>query len=239
MYQAAIVEDEKDVRNYLKAQLANSFSSLGTEVDFDLFASGDEFLDSFEDHIHYDMIFLDIEMPGLDGLSVCRRIRRMQEDVPVIFISNREELVFQSFEVQPFRFIRKSHFTDFSDTLAKDITERLARQENRILRITKQHLGTMYSFPIDDILYIEAQLHHCRFVLKDAEYTLQYRFMDVEKLLKKEDFIRCHRSYLISCHHIFRIGKGSVIMDNREELPISRGRQDAALNAFTAYCMKG
>lgn len=239
MYQAAIVEDEKSVRDYLKEKLSESFSALDTAMDFDLFSSGEEFLDSFEDHIHYDMIFLDIEMPGTDGLSVCRRIRQLREDALVVFISNREELVFQSFEVQPFRFIRKSHFDDFSDSLARDISDRLSRRESRILRITEQRLGTIYSFRVEDLLYVEAQLHYCRFVLKDASYTLQYRFMDVEKLLEEEPFIRCHRSYLISCSHIFRIGKDSVIMDNKEELPVSRGRRDAVREAFTAYCMKG
>lgn len=239
MYQAAIVEDEKDVRDYLKDHLAESFSALGIAVDFDLFGSGEDFLDNFEDRIHYDMIFLDIEMPGTDGLSVCRRIRQLREDALVVFISNREELVFQSFEVQPFRFIRKSHFADFSDTLARDIADRLSRREKRILRITEQHLGTIYSFPVEDLLYVEAQLHNCRFVLKDADYTLQYRFMDVEKLLADEPFIRCHRSYLINCSHILRIGRDAVIMDNKDEIPVSRGRRDAVREAFTAWCMKG
>ncbi len=108
MFQAAIVEDEEVFLKRTRELLANTFKEKNVDVAFDFFMSGEELLPMIEQHFHYDIIFLDIEMPGMDGISVCRRIKEIAPDALVVFISNKESLVFQTFEVQPFRFIRKS-----------------------------------------------------------------------------------------------------------------------------------
>ena len=121
MYQAAIVEDEEIFLNSTKFLLAETFAAKNASVAFDFFLSGDEFLPMIEQHFHYDCIFLDIEMPGIDGLSLCRRIREVSPDALVVFISNKESLVFQTFEVQPFRFIRKSELKEMAAPLVGSI----------------------------------------------------------------------------------------------------------------------
>lgn len=111
MIQAAIVEDEKEARVYLRNNLVRAFAERNRNLAVDLFADGQEFFSMFEKHYHYDVLFLDIEMSGLSGFEICRRVREIKPDMLVVFISGREELVFQSFEVQPFRFIRKGSFS--------------------------------------------------------------------------------------------------------------------------------
>lgn len=224
MYQAAIVEDETAVRTQLRDSISAEFQRHSVSVAFDLFADGNGFLEMFGQHYHYDMIFLDIEMPGIDGIEVCRQIRRIDADALVVFVSNRDELVFQSFEVQPFRFIRKSHYQDYLVSLAEDLLRQLDLRHPRMIRITEALSGDIFSFNARQILYIEAQRKDCRIVTDSGATVVRCRFMELETQLSGMDFIKIHRSYLVNCHAVFYIGKSSLILTDKTELPVSRNR---------------
>ena len=236
MYQAVIVDDEEDVLQSTKAMLAEQFNKENTAVAFDFFTKGEDFLSMFEENFHYDIIFLDIEMPGIDGISLCRRIRQISKDSLVIFISNKEELVFQTFEVQPFRFIRKSELTDLCPSLVDSIIKELKRRSPQTFTITESG-GDVFSFDARNILYVEAQRKECKIVTARKSTSIKMKFMDLEEVLKRYHFIRIHRSFLVNMDYIFRITKTSVILTNDEELPISRGSSNDLKQVFITYSM--
>lgn len=238
MYQAAIVEDEGQIRTYLKNTLAASFHELKIHVTFDTFASGDNFLSMFHQHYHFDMIFLDIEMPGMDGISLCKRIREVSPDALVVFISNKEELVFQTFEVQPFRFIRKSEYDKQLPALVDAIATRLNNLSSSLIRILEPASGDIFSFDIKKVLYVEAQRKNCRIVTTTGELILQSKLMEIEEKLADYAFLKPHRSYLVNCQYIFYIGKSTLQLTNKEELPISRGKVDEVKQLFLEYTTK-
>lgn len=237
MYQAAIVEDERLVREYLRDSFVSGFQEKNILVAFDLFESGASFLDMFEEHYHYDIIFLDIEMPQMDGITLCRRIRQLSPNALVIFISNREELVFQSFEVQPFRFIRKSQFQDFLPNLIDALIEKLNEQSKKQIQFVEPLSGDIFSFDVQQILYVEAQKKDCRIVTTTESTLIHYKFMDMEERLTKEAFIKVHRSYLVNCKYIFYIGKDSLVLTTKEEIPMSRRRAEEIKEQFLQYSM--
>ena len=117
MLQAAIVEDERVFLENTKILLAGEFDKRHVAIAFDPFDEGQSFLNMLAQHFRFDIVFLDIEMPGIDGISVCRKIREVAPQTIVVFVSNKEELVFQTFEVQPFRFIRKSELKEVVTSL--------------------------------------------------------------------------------------------------------------------------
>ena len=237
MYQAAIVEDEEVFLNRSKELLADTFRERKAKVAFDFFMSGEEFLPMMEQHFHYDIIFLDIEMPGMDGITVCRRIREIAPDALVVFISNKESLVFQTFEVQPFRFIRKSELDEMVFSLVDSILAELARRQQKIIKIEESSGGDVYSFDVRKILYIEAQRKECAIVTEDGLTTLRSKLMTLEELLEDQDFIKIHRSFLVNLSSITKIQKDSVLLKNGHELPLSRNMREQVKQAFLNHSL--
>lgn len=237
MYQAAIVDDELDILNSTKALLADEFAKCNTAVAFDFFTDSEDFLSMFESHFNYDIIFLDIEMPNIDGISVCRKIRQLSKDALVIFISNKEELVFQTFEVQPFRFIRKSELKELCPSLVDSIINELKRRSPQTFTIIENNGGDVLSFDARNIIYVEAQRKECKIVTTSGEATVKMKLMDLEEKLESFHFVRIHRSFLVNMDYIFRITKNSIILTSSEELPISRGSSDTLKQLFINYSM--
>ena len=193
--------------------------------------SGEEFLPMMEQHFHYDIIFLDIEMPGMDGITVCRKIREIAPDALVVFISNKESLVFQTFEVQPFRFIRKSELDEMVHSLVDSILAELSRRQQKIIKIEDSG-GDIYSFDVRKILYIEAQRKECAIVTEDGLTTMRSKLMTLEEELAGQDFIKIHRSFLVNLSSITKIQKDSVLLKNGHELPLSRNMREQVKQAF-------
>ena len=108
MYHFAICEDEKECLNYLAVQIIEAFKECGETIALDQYSGGRNLIDAVMQGRNYDVLFLDIVMPDMDGFEICRKIRTWESDTLVVFISSNEELVFQSFEVQPFNFLRKN-----------------------------------------------------------------------------------------------------------------------------------
>lgn len=237
MYQAAIVDDELDILNSTKAMLADEFAKCNTAVAFDFFTDSEDFLSMFESHFNYDIIFLDIEMPNIDGISVCRKIRQLSKDALVIFISNKEELVFQTFEVQPFRFIRKSELKELCPSLVDSIINELKRRSPQTFTIIENNGGDVLSFDARNIIYVEAQRKECKIVTTNGDSTVKMKLMDLEEQLTSFHFVRIHRSFLVNMDYIFRITKNSIILTGGEELPISRGSSDTLKQLFINYSM--
>ncbi|MCR4675010.1 MAG: LytTR family DNA-binding domain-containing protein [Lachnospiraceae bacterium] len=234
MYQAVMVDDEAEVLQANKSMLIKEFQSKNISVAFDFFTDSEAFLKTLNSHIHYDILFLDIEMPHMDGITLCRRIREISPDALVIFISNKEELVFQSFEVSPFRFIRKSELSQLIPSLADAIITELNRRSPVKLKITEAG-GDIISFDPRTILYAEAQRKECLIVTKNGTQLIRFKFMDLENLLTDYHFIKIHRSYLVNMDYISRITKASVILTDKTELPISRGSSEKIKQIFITY----
>ncbi|SDB34050.1 LytTR family DNA-binding domain-containing protein [Butyrivibrio sp. INlla16] len=237
MYQAAIVEDEEVLLKSTKELLATTFNEKNVDVAFDFFMSGAEFLPMIEQHFHYDIIFLDIEMPGMDGITVCRRIREIAPDALVVFISNKEALVFQTFEVQPFRFIRKSELSQMAPSLVSSIITELEKRKQQIIKIEEPSGGDVYSFDVRTILYVEAQRKECIVVTDGGMTTIRSKLMSLESALENCNFIKIHRSFLVNMSAITRIQKDSVLLKNGHELPLSRNLRETVKQAFLNHSM--
>jgi len=238
MYQAAIVEDNEKILQYLKESLTKSFEKKQVHVAFDTFTSGLRFLEMFEGHYHYDAIFLDIEMPEIDGIELCKKIKSIAPNSLVVFISSKAELVFQTFEVQPFRFIRKEFYQESLSSLTDSIVRKWTEERSHLLHLEEPRSGDLYSFCVSNILYIEAQRKDCLIVTTEGECTFRCKLMELESKLSDQYFIKIHRSYLVNCKHIFCIGKNCVKLTNGLELPLSRGKTEEIKQLFLQYNTK-
>ena len=238
LLKCAIVEDEAAIRSYLESELGKLFKLEGEIAEFELFESGDRFSRAFAEHYHYDVIFLDIEMPGTDGISVARIIRASSPDALLVFISSRDSLVFDTFEVQPFRFVRKSHFQKEAPELVSAILNRLREKNDRAFCITEPGTGDIYSFDLGSVMYVEAQRKDCRVVTASGETLIRCTMKYMEDSLSRCGFIKCHRSYLVNPAAIFLIGRQTITLTSREEIPVSRERLDSVKADFLKYTMR-
>lgn len=239
MYQLAICDDEPETRYYIGRTLIGAFREQGVPVSLEHYSDGNRFLDSFEAHQHFDVIFMDIEMPGINGLEVCRRIRKASADCIIVFISNKDELVFQSFEVQPFRFVRKTELGAVCTRLVCDIRKELLKKSRRILRITESGSGFIYSFAVNEILYVEAQRKQTRVVTRHDGIAMTVKLTDVEEQLRPFAFLKPHRSYLVNCSYVSIIQKDVIVLKDGTHIPLSRNRIDQVRTEFIRYANEG
>lgn len=236
---AAICEDEQPILKYIHKNLQKEFLTSQYHIIFDCYLSGEELLNASTKGKNYQVLFLDIEMPGMNGIELCRKIRLIHPNVLIVFISNREELVFQTFEVRPFSFIRKNHFKEELPILIRNLEQEWNSKTETLISVQEKNSPAVYSFNVNDIIYVEALLKTCKTVTTHSEQIIRSPLSDFKEKLEPYGFLQPHRSYLVNYRYIFCIKKDSVVLDNNVEIPLSRRRISEIKQQFISLSQEG
>lgn len=225
----AIVDDEKVYREDIKLAVASVFGDENFEVSE--FESGESLLASCELE-SCDILFLDIEMNGLNGFETAKLAKEKNENITLIFATSHDEMVFSSFSLAPFRFIRKSHFNFELKSAITDAKEKVGMEKKLVMFETKT--GTA-NFRISEIQYFEVYGHAVSVTTQDGIFQIKSNLAMVEKQLASYGFIRCHKSYLVNTNHIFSINQANIQLLNKTEIPLSRHRSEEVKKAFLKF----
>lgn len=185
----------------------------------------------------FDVLFLDICMPGADGFDVAKEIRKNSKNTIIIFVTSKDELVYDSFEFMPFCFIRKDNIKSIKQNIEK-VIDRLCRHLKQSKSITLKLDGRIKVVLLHDILYIKSDRHYVEYHLENEEVLRQRESMrELENRLENFDFIKVHQRYLINLKHIKFVDKKRefVLLENGERLEMSRNYKSETDKKFTAY----
>ncbi len=233
MLKIAICDDEDKYMQYIKNHINRELSQKNYECSCYLFSNGDDLINlcSME---KIDVIFLDIEMPNISGDIVANKIRSINSDVLIIFVTSHDEMVFSMLKYTPFRFIRKDKFED-------EISEAINAVINEILKndrtIFLQTENGFVNVKLSEIMYFDAYGHDVFCYTINNPYKLYMTSLDkIEKEMPINNFIRVHRSYLVNFQHIYSIYKENIILKNSDfKVPLSKHRKENVKKQLMFY----
>lgn len=217
----AICDDSRIILEYMSEKIKTIFYQKKYNVSIVSFNNSKDLIKSLRNEF-FDVIFLDIDMPGFNGFEVAKKIKDSVAASSIIFISNLEGSVYESIQFNPFRFIRKSHFEeeiyDAIDALIKNLE---CLNKNLIISLPNEKIKL---YP-HKIIYIECNDKILKVVSNSEIIELRYKLKDIETLLEKYGFIRIHKGYLVNSKYIYRINKaGEITLESGEKLLVSKRR---------------
>ena len=229
----AICDDEFVTANYFYEQIERIFRERDVDFQIDMFIDSGKLLTRLYSQERWDIYFLDIDMPLVNGLELGKKIRDLDADCYLVYISIHEEFVFDSMKARPFRFLPKNEFASRIDPCIQDILEDLhSESENNFILLETG--TTMYRYRISDIVYVQSLDKYITLFLADSQQTesIRYKLSDIEQKLLPHGFIRIHKSYLVNCSFIKSIQPSCIILDNGNSLPVSRYRLEEIKTSF-------
>lgn len=233
MINIAVCDDEKYMSEKIKKMTEDFFGKKNTDISVVEYSSGEELLKSNEG---MDILFLDIGMRGMDGIETARKLRAHGFHGFLIFITVLKEMVFQSFEVQPFDYLMKpvleERFEKTMERLFLSLQDRLSPEKANLL-VRKGCESNIISF--QNIICCEIINRKVYLYLASGEVISYYD--RIENLEKKLDgrFFRCHRSYLINLGYLKSYRSHTAYMTDGREIPVSRLRSREFSNIILQY----
>jgi DNA-binding LytR/AlgR family response regulator len=232
----AVCDDEKRFVTIISASVESIFKDLNIEVSMESFFMPGELLDKLKTK-SYDLIFLDISMPGMDGIELSKTIGSLSRGMKIVFVSSRLERVFDTFPVQPFGFVRKNRFLeDLSDVINRFAEQLDQRGEEANLAYFKGQNGTI-TIDTAHLKYIECHKNTQLLHVQNAEkvHKLYLRMETLETELKHLGFLRIHKGYLVNSKFVKRFNSKTIILMTGEELPVGRSRHHEAMGEYLAF----
>lgn len=236
MIKIAVIDDEKMFVLSFQKDLSRLFKQNKVNCLISSFTSGKKFLESCM-HKEYDLIFLDIDMPDINGIKIASDIRNNKINTELIFVSGHDNFVFESIHYTPFRFIRKANLLADTEEAVLSFCKKIKGNEQYILLDLE---GKNSSFEdISKIMYIFSQRHDI-FILNVRKETSRlssrsYTMDSLGELLSTKGFIRIHKSYLVNYMYIYKIKGEKIILKDKSDIPLSRVRIAAVKEQYQIF----
>lgn len=218
-YRIAICDDDNLALRVLLCLIKKEFAKHSICVTADAYQDSRQ-LKSRLSQISYDALFLDVDMPAFNGISLACLQKELSPSTVIIFISGHSEKVFDALTAEPLRFLRKQYLERELPEAVEAFLKKCRRpEEAKLVLLSGTSLRTV---AVKDILYVESfnKLQHV--VLKQETLPVRYTIQYLEEQLKPHHFFRPHRCFLVNPLSIYSIEKNELILDNGQSLPISR-----------------
>lgn len=235
MMRIAVVDDNPNDIRGLKEKLAQYYSDKDTNYSVDSYANPFVFLEEFSPR--YDLIILDIQMPMMDGMTLAGRIRMLDSDVIIVFVTNHASYAVKGYTVGAFDFIVKPFsYYDFSLKM-KRINAQYEKNNKESHIIVKTPNG-LVQLKQRDILYVEIMGHWATYHTYDGDYKYYGTLKDVERELDASLFCRCNSCYLVNLARVERV-ETQFCMVGGHELKISQPKRKEFTERLVQYYRMG
>ncbi len=228
MVKFAVCDDDREMAAYISDKLSEYYPD---ECEIKIYEDGAGLLDDCCNEA-FDAFFLDISMPGLNGMELAKKIRDSYQYAKIIFVTNREELANMGYLYDAFRFVRKS---------------RLETELHEALNSLKQYFESLNDYfifktptgkiviDVKSISYFEVKGHTITMVSNECKEQVRGTMREYCNILNNRGFILIHKSFLVNCRYIHSIEKNAVKLLDGQKLPLSRNRAEEVENKLRYY----
>lgn len=211
--EAAVALHEKIVKTSLQAQ------GIGYEITT-YTQSRNLLYDITDDDFFYDLILLDIEMPGISGMEIPQQIKGFLPNVRIIFVTSHTEYAIDAFELSIFRYVPKNNLEVKLTAAVTDAAKLIDLEAGQ--EYTIQTANRMEKIPYKDIFYIQRNGQNASIVSGIGTSKVRKSLQQVFDELNAPEFIFVDRGCIVNIVHIMKVSDGEVVLKNGERLPISR-----------------
>ncbi len=224
MVKTAICDDNDAMLNFLTNKINEIFTENGISFEIQSFLYGRNFLQIHESD-PFDVVFMDIVMPGMNGFEVAKQIRKISNNTYIIFVTTENSLVYESFDFQPFYFIPKGKPQVVEERLKHVVSKLIVHTAaNEKILIDGAYDSKVYVAP-SDILYIRSSSNQIAFHLVGGNtMMIRRKLSEFLEGLNHYIFARTHNRIVVNMQHIERVDYPNmeILLDNGEIIPISR-----------------
>lgn len=215
----AVCDDNSITSTYIAEKIKNKFLRHSIQAACEVFQDPRALLGNIEKEQYFQIYFLDISMPFMDGITLAQEILKQQEEALIIFVSARESDIFRTFIVNPFAFIRKENFLQDLENVIEEFCDRY-RQEEQICWVQDKN-GDYIPLKVGQVLFLEEQDDDVYVMTVQKNFLIRNSLKKLEKSLEEYPFVRTHKSFLVNLMMIYQIKDDKVLLENGIELPLS------------------
>lgn len=224
MIKVAICDDDVATTGKIESMLYGIVKGKFIQIDIEVFWKGKHLEKAVKNNACFDIIFLDIEMEGEDGITVAKRIRETDKNVLIVYVTSYESYMQESFSVRPFRFLVKPVGEVQMAACFEAAFEEISSADS-YFRYNYQRLNR--KILIRDIYYFESRRRKVYITAEKEVLEFYGKLNEIEKSLKasKGIFLRVHQSFLVNYKHIEGLAYDFIVMDNGKRISISEDRR--------------
>lgn len=232
----AICDDESIFRDRIIEYIVElQDKNLTHSILFEEFESGTSLVNHIvNEKTYFDIYLMDIVMPGLDGFQVSKKIREIDKNAIIIFLTSQSDFVYQGYEVEAFRYLMKPiKKEEFYRVMEAAFEKREGADDLFVLKTKDKYL----KIPLQELMYFENQGRKIILHLKDKtheSYTFYHKIKDLEETLLGKHFIRTHVSYLVNEKYVMKYlpSSNQIALKNGTLIPVSRSYKDKISRLF-------
>lgn len=235
MIKIAFCDDDLSVLNEMVALLEQYRTKRNQEITYIAFHSSMELVGEIEKGVRFDILFLDVIMPGENGINVAAEIRQYDTAVKIIFLTSSSEYAVQSYTVGAYFYqIKPIHEGNFFRLMDSAIAQCEKEQQYGLVLRCKNGITRI---DLDRLEYCEVMGRTLLFHMENGTVLESIGRLDelCSMLTQYENFLRPHRSFLINMEYIQNISYKAITMDNLVQIPIPHGKCSEIKNTYLKY----
>ncbi|QFJ56268.1 response regulator transcription factor [Pseudobutyrivibrio xylanivorans] len=230
MINVCIVEDDLEQANLLKDYISKYESTSKEQFNISYLPDGIDLVDDYNGQ--FDIILLDIQMKHLDGMAAAEKIRKIDPDVIIIFITSTVQYAVQGYAVDALGYVLKPvPFTQFTQLFDKATTRVKSKRQHVYIKVSVD--DKQLKLDCDTVHYVESSRNNVILHCDDEDYVTAGPLKKFEEMLMTHGFSKCHNAYIINLSFVEAVQKEEVILTSGEVLPISRARKKEFMAALT------